>query len=64
MHPKLAEAIPGTGFLAQTVELGLTIAAGVLIYVLGLTLLRSREARYGWVLLHKAARKITGTKVS
>lgn len=56
-HPVIAVWIPGEGFLSQAVELCTTIGVSGLIYVGALTLLRTREAAYGWAKLSQIRNK-------
>jgi putative peptidoglycan lipid II flippase len=64
LYPILDAAILGTGFLAQAIKLCLTIIASVIVYIVVLTLLRAKEAQYGWAILGDAAKKIRQSKTS
>jgi putative peptidoglycan lipid II flippase len=64
LYPILDVAILGAGFLAQAMELCLTIIVGVIVYIVVLTLLQSKEAQYGWASLGGAAKKIHQKKTS
>lgn len=53
LYPLVASTVPGGGFLAQALEMLVTIGVGGAVYVLGLTVLRAKEAQYGWAMVRK-----------
>lgn len=58
LYPLVALACPGNGFLAQAIELCVTIGVGGLVYFSVLSLLRAREAQFGWALMRRLRARV------
>lgn len=59
LQPQVERIIPGGAFLSQAIELLMVMAAGGTTYLMALTALRAREARYCWRAARKAAAYFT-----